>query len=169
MKFTLLAVSAFLFASMVSAAPSTVCAGKHVATKSETCASIAKHYKISVKEFQQWNTGLGSNAKKCGKITSGKSYCVKRGPKKVTKTTQKAATKTAKTGSASTNGLHLASHTDPNCKKYYTVLANDGCESVAKKNGITQAQLFKYNTGLHHVGEHLCDNLDTGRAYCVAV
>ncbi|KAI9012534.1 hypothetical protein CLU79DRAFT_770333 [Phycomyces nitens] len=181
MKFSLLAVSAFFLATMVAAAPSTVCTGKHVATKHETCASMAKHYKISVKNLQQWNSGLGSNVKKCGKITTGKSYCVKRGPKKTTKKTTKKSTKTTtkkttkkatttkKAPATSTNGLHLAPHTAPNCKKYYVVVDGDGCDTAAKKNGITEAQLYKWNTGLHHAGDHLCDNLDTGRAYCVGV
>ncbi|KAL0085143.1 secreted LysM domain-containing protein [Phycomyces blakesleeanus] len=191
MKFSLLAVSAFFLATMVAAAPSTVCTGKHVATKGETCASMAKHYKISVKNLQQWNSGLGSNVKKCSKITTGKSYCVKRGPKKVTtkktttkksttkktttkktttkKTTTKKSTTTKASPATSTNGLHLAPHTDPNCKKYYVVVDGDGCDTAAKKNGITEAQLYKWNTGLHHAGDHLCDNLDTGRAYCVKV
>ncbi|KAI7862724.1 hypothetical protein BDF14DRAFT_1885784 [Spinellus fusiger] len=95
---------------------------------------------------------------------------VKKPTKPSVKPTTKPTTKPApSTGGASTAGLHLAPHTAPNCKKYYVVKPGDGCSIIAQKNKISEAQLYQYNTGLHHNAEHMCDNLDDGRAYCVAV
>ncbi|KAG0169223.1 hypothetical protein DFQ28_003755 [Apophysomyces sp. BC1034] len=66
--------------------------------------------------------------------------------------------------------LNKANHIVPNCKKFYTITTEDnGCADVAQKNGIDVEQLYSWNKGLHHKGEHICDNLDTGKAYCVGV
>ncbi|KAI9011874.1 hypothetical protein CLU79DRAFT_722539 [Phycomyces nitens] len=72
-------------------------------------------------------------------------------------------------GHKDTEGLDLAPHTNPNCKKYYVVQDQDSCDSVSKKNHISNQELYDYNTGLHRHGSHECDNLDTGKAYCVAI
>ncbi|KAL0077095.1 hypothetical protein F4703DRAFT_1245152 [Phycomyces blakesleeanus] len=65
--------------------------------------------------------------------------------------------------------LELAPHTHADCKKYYVVQNHDSCDSVSKKNHISNQQLYDYNTGLHRRGAHECDNLDVGKAYCVSI
>ncbi|CAO3667143.1 unnamed protein product [Umbelopsis vinacea] len=60
-----------------------------------------------------------------------------------------------------------AAHPVAGCRKFYTITDADSCSSVAKKFHISEATLYALNPGLHHAGAHLCDNLDTGKKYCV--
>ncbi|KAI8882379.1 hypothetical protein K501DRAFT_323993 [Backusella circina FSU 941] len=102
-------------------------------------------------------------------------------------TTTKKATTTTKAATSSTSGQqskpgddwsstpanapsNAVRHITPSCTKYATVDSSyNACEDFASKNGITQTQLFSWNAGLHGFGSHECDNLDDGKAYCVAV
>ncbi|KAL0081692.1 hypothetical protein J3Q64DRAFT_1850737 [Phycomyces blakesleeanus] len=68
-----------------------------------------------------------------------------------------------------TRGLHLAPHTDPNCRRYYVAKRDDSCRGIARRNHISENQFYKYNQGLRRRGDHQCVNLSPGRAYCVAV
>lgn len=64
--------------------------------------------------------------------------------------------------------LFFAFLTEPNVFSLsHLVTDADSCSSVAKKFGISESQFYALNPGLHHAGEHLCDNLDTGKQYCV--
>ncbi|KAL0077175.1 carbohydrate-binding module family 50 protein [Phycomyces blakesleeanus] len=105
--------------------------------------------------------------KKSAKKTTKKA---KKTTKKAKKTTKKAAKKTTKKAkSPKKASLNIANRTDPNCKKYHVVKSTDSCYSVAKVNNISLNKFYSLNLGLHHLGDHICDNLDTGKAYCVAV
>ncbi|ORY95307.1 hypothetical protein BCR43DRAFT_525052 [Syncephalastrum racemosum] len=64
-------------------------------------------------------------------------------------------------------GWNLFSHVPSDCKYVHLVSDGDGCDTVAKNAGIPESQLYSLNPGLHHAGDHMCDNLDTGKAYCV--
>lgn len=67
-------------------------------------------------------------------------------------------------------GLTLVHKINPNCKWFYTITPNDvACEDVAAKNNIDQATLFKLNKNLHSKAPNTCDNLDTGKTYCVGL
>lgn len=56
------------------------------------------------------------------------------------------------------------------CKWFYTITTEDaGCDAVAAKNNISTDTFYGLNPGLHHAGDHICDNLDTGKAYCVGL
>jgi len=56
------------------------------------------------------------------------------------------------------------SGTTSTCYKWYTVQSGDGCYSVEQAQGITFAQLQKWNTQI----DTNCDNLFLGYAYCVS-
>jgi hypothetical protein len=50
-----------------------------------------------------------------------------------------------------------------NCNKYYKVVSGDGCDVIEKKNGITDAQFRKWNTGI----DAGCTNVFLGYYVCV--
>ncbi|KAJ8663458.1 hypothetical protein O0I10_000698 [Lichtheimia ornata] len=67
-------------------------------------------------------------------------------------------------------GLKLVNKINPNCKWFYTITPDDvACEDVSAKNNIDQATLFKLNKNLHSKAPNTCDNLDTGKTYCVGL
>ncbi|KAH8551680.1 hypothetical protein BGW37DRAFT_556930 [Umbelopsis sp. PMI_123] len=53
------------------------------------------------------------------------------------------------------------------CRQTHTVTNTDTCSSIAQKYHISTATFYALNPGLHHAGAHICDNLDTGKKYCV--
>ncbi|GAB5593104.1 hypothetical protein Unana1_08004 [Umbelopsis nana] len=55
------------------------------------------------------------------------------------------------------------------CLQTYTVQNGDGCEGIAASFSLTPDDFYNMNPGLHHAGTHLCDNLDTGKPYCVCM
>ncbi|OBZ89774.1 hypothetical protein A0J61_02176 [Choanephora cucurbitarum] len=124
------------------------------------------------------------------KIASAKKHkkTTKKAAKKTTKKVAKKTTKKASTGKSSSGKAsqsrpgdnwsstpanapsNAVRHIISTCTKYATVKSSDSwCEPFAQRNGITAAQLYSWNAGLHSSGKHVCDNLDDGRAYCVGV
>ncbi|KAI8992371.1 hypothetical protein BDB01DRAFT_832684 [Pilobolus umbonatus] len=57
----------------------------------------------------------------------------------------------------------------PGCLSNYTVVDTDSCVSVAARFKLTEPQFYAMNPGLHHSVQHDCDNLDTGKPYCVCM
>ncbi|CAM0139471.1 hypothetical protein VKS41_004718 [Umbelopsis sp. WA50703] len=57
----------------------------------------------------------------------------------------------------------------PGCLQTYTIKDGDGCEGIAASFSLTPDEFYNMNPGLHHAGDHLCDNLDTGKPYCVCM
>ncbi|CAO3608859.1 unnamed protein product [Mucor hiemalis] len=55
------------------------------------------------------------------------------------------------------------------CLQNHTVTAVDGCTSIAAQYKITEAEFYAMNPGLHHSAQHDCDNLDSGKNYCVCL
>ncbi|KAG2178349.1 hypothetical protein INT44_001499 [Umbelopsis vinacea] len=60
-----------------------------------------------------------------------------------------------------------AVHPVAGCRQFHTITNSDSCTSVAKKFHISTSTFYALNPGLHHAGDHICDNLDTGKKYCV--
>ncbi|KAI8385777.1 hypothetical protein BD560DRAFT_384313 [Blakeslea trispora] len=145
--------------------------------------TVQKDQKVEKREWFYKTKGLRGKklalAKK--KIASAKKQ--KKTTKKTTKKAAKKTTKKASSGKVSQSHpgddwsstpanapSNAVRHIISTCNKYATVKASDSwCEPFAKKNGITSAQLFAWNAGLHSSGKHLCDNLDDGKAYCVGI
>ncbi|KAI8391394.1 uncharacterized protein BYT42DRAFT_556720 [Radiomyces spectabilis] len=65
--------------------------------------------------------------------------------------------------------LQVAAKPAPGCLQNYTVTANDSCDSVAAQFKLPIDDFYKMNPGLHHAGNHICDNLDDGKPYCVCM
>ncbi|GAA5806204.1 hypothetical protein HPULCUR_011735 [Helicostylum pulchrum] len=55
------------------------------------------------------------------------------------------------------------------CLQTYTITDTDSCFSVAEMFKITEPEFYAMNPGLHHSVQHDCDNLDTGRPFCVCM
>ncbi|KAI7905783.1 uncharacterized protein BX663DRAFT_541187 [Cokeromyces recurvatus] len=55
------------------------------------------------------------------------------------------------------------------CLRNYTVVETDSCTSVAAQFNLTEISFYTMNPGLHHSVKHDCDNLDTGKPYCVCM
>ncbi|CDH51772.1 predicted protein [Lichtheimia corymbifera JMRC:FSU:9682] len=69
-----------------------------------------------------------------------------------------------------TSGLRLVNKINENCQWYYTILPeDDGCYAVAEKNNIPVETLYKLNKNLHSKEPNVCDNLDTGKTYCIGL
>ena len=69
-----------------------------------------------------------------------------------------------------TSGLRLVNKINENCQWYYTILPEDGgCYDVAEKNNIDVNDLYRLNKNLHSKEPNVCDNLDTGKTYCIAL
>ncbi|ORZ24519.1 hypothetical protein BCR42DRAFT_403117 [Absidia repens] len=61
----------------------------------------------------------------------------------------------------------IASGPVAGCLQTHKVVAGESCDGIAATFKITPDQFYAMNPGLHHAGDHLCDNLDDGKAYCV--
>ncbi|KAI9485477.1 MAG: hypothetical protein EXX96DRAFT_613344 [Benjaminiella poitrasii] len=55
------------------------------------------------------------------------------------------------------------------CLQNHTIIDTDSCTSVAAQFNLTEASFYAMNPGLHHSVNHDCDNLDTGKPYCVCM
>ncbi|CAO3613479.1 unnamed protein product [Cunninghamella echinulata] len=53
------------------------------------------------------------------------------------------------------------------CLQTHTVVAGDSCDGIAATFKLTPDQFYAMNPKLHHLGDHICDNLDDGKPYCV--
>ncbi|ORX56803.1 hypothetical protein DM01DRAFT_1406263 [Hesseltinella vesiculosa] len=53
------------------------------------------------------------------------------------------------------------------CLETHIVTATDSCTSIAAEFQISLDDFYNMNPGLHHAGAHICDNLDSGKPYCV--
>ncbi|KAG0167673.1 hypothetical protein DFQ29_000308 [Apophysomyces sp. BC1021] len=174
MKFTLAVTATLALASMASALQARgSCTKFHTAEVDETCNSIAEKYNTDVQSLYLWNTDLTQD--NCNSLSQGQEYCVEseylkrslntfRARKRAAREAQKHGKKPAKKG-----GKKPAKKGGKKPAKKGVTSADNGCADVASKNGITLDQLYGWNTGLHHKGEHICDNLDDGKAYCVGV
>jgi hypothetical protein len=154
-----------------------------IAGANDTLETIASKAGVTVDDLLTFNHGLQkdattlpesalcvaaskTHAKRClsGKNSHKKSTTDKPAAKKPAAKKPSTSTSTTKAPSNAVN------HIVPNCNKYATVLPSDSdCTAFSKTHGIAESNLYKWNTGLHHAGDHLCDNLDTGKAYCVGV
>ncbi|ORZ08401.1 hypothetical protein BCR42DRAFT_442207 [Absidia repens] len=55
------------------------------------------------------------------------------------------------------------------CLQTHTVIAGESCDGIAASFKITSDEFYGMNPGLHHAGDHICDNLDNDKKYCVCM
>ncbi|CDS04122.1 hypothetical protein LRAMOSA07077 [Lichtheimia ramosa] len=121
------------------------CADYYTVKSGDTCDKIAKKHGISTKEFMSLNSQINS---KCTNLHVHKKYCVEEG-------SSSSSSSSSSSGSSSSGG----------CSKKHKVTNSDTCISVAKKYGLSLNEFYNLNSQVHRGS---CDNLDTGKYYCVA-
>ncbi|KAG2178120.1 hypothetical protein INT43_003373 [Umbelopsis isabellina] len=126
----------------------------------EKCAKKKAKKAAALKKAQE------DAAKKSSHKKTTKKHTTKKSTKKTTKAHHTTKKPTTSKPSGDTSGP-IAHRTIASCKVYHLVTPQDGCESVMSKFHISPADFFKWNPGVHHSADHDCDNLDTGKRYCV--
>ncbi|KAG1473361.1 hypothetical protein G6F56_000997 [Rhizopus delemar] len=133
---------------------------KRAAKKSK---KTTKHKKVTK---HKKTTKHKKNTKKAKKVTKKKTTTKKASSSKVSQS-RPGDNWSSTPKSAPSNAVR---HIISTCTKYSTVKSSDSwCGDFAKRNSISTTQLYNWNAGLHRSGKHVCDNLDDGKAYCVAV
>ncbi|CAO3610355.1 unnamed protein product [Cunninghamella blakesleeana] len=187
MKFSLIAVATLAIAGMASAVHPVPGCTKTVRAEHQSLAAFAKAHDVKVVDvmnlngLEKQNAQLG-NRKVCIEGPAAASDAeskfeakAKKQPKKQPK--KKNPPKSGnppkgikkRAGQSSKRPANSTRRVDPKCNLWCTVLKTDiECGGFAKSNGISEERLYDLNPGLHRVGEHRCDNLDTGKAYCVS-
>ncbi|KAI8643089.1 hypothetical protein BD408DRAFT_442968 [Parasitella parasitica] len=115
----------------------TDCAKYHTVSGSDSCVKLAKKYGVTLSNIYDWNPQIKNG---CPNLNNGKKYCVKK-------------------SSSSSSSSDSAS----GCSKTHKVTDSDTCAKLAKANGISLSTFYKLNSQVHSN----CDNLDTGKSYCV--
>jgi LysM repeat protein len=132
-------------------------------TDDDGCETIADKNGITLSDFYLFNTQVGTD---CSTLWTDYYVCV---AVIGTTTTASATITTTKATSTSTNGISTPTPTQPgmvsNCNKFYKVTDDDGCQTIADKNGITLSEFYLWNT---QTGSD-CSILWTDYYVCVAV
>ncbi|KAI1880137.1 hypothetical protein JX265_001758 [Neoarthrinium moseri] len=119
----------------------------------DACYAFATSHGIQPSQLYAWNPVLGANGEECTTaLWASEYYCI--GTKTQSPVTAPGPTQTG-----------IAA----NCTKYAQAIAGDGCEAFAKRNGITPAQLYAWNTVLGANGANCGTLLWAQEWYCVAV
>lgn len=136
------------------------CDAFHQVKDGDSCAAIASGNGISLDQFYNWNPSVG---KGCKTLWKGYYVCVSIVGVKPTTTAKPTATKPPGNGVATPTPIQPGM--TKSCKKFHKVVSGDQCDTIAKKAGISQAQLLKWNPG---VGKG-CKSLWLGYHVCIAV
>lgn len=115
------------------------CAKYHTVSGSDSCVKLAKKYGTTLQNIYDWNPQIKSG---CPNLNNGKKYCVKKG------SSSSISSKIATTGG---------------CSKTHKATNSDTCAKLSKSNGISLSDFYKLNPQVHKN----CDNLNTGKTYCV--
>ncbi|RYP08051.1 hypothetical protein DL766_010198 [Monosporascus sp. MC13-8B] len=139
------------------------------------CSTLLTDNFITLADFRRWNPSITED---CRNLEVGHSYCVEamsEPPPATTTTLTSSSTSTTTTTTAlpSTtkppNGIETPTPTQPviddNCDKFHFVKAGETCDTIAKANGITQAQFLAWNPS---AGKQ-CDGLWAEAYACVSV
>ncbi|CDH52801.1 predicted protein [Lichtheimia corymbifera JMRC:FSU:9682] len=187
MKFSLVAVASLALAGMASAAPAINCSKTVTAVQTTTCDAFAKAQACTINAGDKVCVEAPkTKAKRClaekkGSASSSSSSSDEEAAPAADAASTEADSKPASNSGApseyalskeqvESQGLKLVNKINPNCKWFYTITPDDvACEDVSAKNNIDQATLFKLNKNLHSKAPNTCDNLDTGKTYCVGL
>ncbi|WPH04724.1 Hypothetical protein R9X50_00761900 [Acrodontium crateriforme] len=121
----------------------------------DTCDDIVNKYgTFTLNDFYQWNPAISS---KCTNLQPGYYVCVG-----VTGTPTSAPSSTAGIPSPTPSGVIST------CTKYATAHSDGSCFYFARNHGISEGQLYAWNSVFGRHGEH-CDQFKGGENYCIAV
>ncbi|KAM7192192.1 lysM domain-containing protein-like protein [Rhypophila sp. PSN 637] len=146
------------------------------ANSGEACSAFASRIGITTAQLHAWNTVLGPNGENCASsFWADEHYCVA-GPAMVMTTTRKpTSTSAIKTSSTSATSTKV---TPPgptqtgivaNCNKYAKANSGEFCSAFATRVGITEANLYKWNTVLGTNGANCGSSFWADEYYCVGV
>ncbi|KAH7304440.1 hypothetical protein B0I35DRAFT_401185 [Stachybotrys elegans] len=114
-----------------------------------SCATVLADTGLTLAQLFAWNSGILSD---CSGLWANVWLCagVIGGNPVTTTPTPSVSTTSTSTGG---NGIATPSPTQPpsivsNCNKFYFVPPNTGCDVVLRVNGISQKQLFMWNSGV---------------------
>lgn len=114
------------------------CSKYHTVSGSDSCVKLAKKYGVTLNNIYDWNPQIKSG---CPNLNNGKKYCVQK------------SSSSSGSSSESTSG----------CSKTHKATSSDTCAKLSKSNGISLSTFYKLNPQVHSN----CDNLNTGKTYCV--
>ncbi|KAI0443524.1 hypothetical protein F4803DRAFT_514520 [Xylaria telfairii] len=137
----------------------------HVVVENDTCPSVEKEYGITAEQFFAWNPAV---SKDC--ITNfwlGSAYCVGVSSSTGTSTTSK-PTPTTSTGPSVPTPTQDGNAVS-NCNAYGQAQNGDYCAAFAERNGISDVQLYAWNTVLGSGGENCGSSLWSGYWYCIGI
>jgi LysM repeat protein len=128
------------------------------AADGDTCDVFASRNMISNAQLYAWNAVLGSSGQNCQTMLWAKEwYCVGISAPPATPTTPVPAPGPTQTGI-------IAS-----CVKYAMAVDGDSCDVFASRNGVSNAQLYTWNTVLGANGANCGTNLWAKEYYCVGI
>jgi LysM repeat protein len=126
----------------------------HKVQSGDGCDSIAQKNGITTAQFKSWNTEINAS---CSNLWLDYYVCV-RVPGATTPPT------TTTTGPSPSNSP-LMPGVVGNCNRFHKVQSGDGCDSIAQKSGISNAQLKSWNTEINAS----CSNLWLDYYICIGV
>jgi LysM repeat protein len=149
------------------------------AISGDSCDAFATKNHITNALLYAWNSVLGSTGQNCGtSLLAQEWYCVavsggstSAAPTTTAKTTS--ATKTASTTATTTSHVTAPGPTQTgvsaNCNKYAAAISGDSCDAFAKRNSITNANLYAWNTVLGTNGANCGTSLWAQEYYCIGI
>jgi hypothetical protein len=155
-------------------------------SRTDTCASIAAHNRISVEDFTAWNPAVGSA---CSGLEPDFYVCVGLASTSTesssagTSTTGRVTSSPSSSSSSSSTSSAPPSSTTSNaaeatpspiqdgmvagCKKFYLVQSGDGCWAIANDNAIALSDFYVWNPAVNNGGE--CVGLWPDVYVCVGI
>lgn len=140
------------------------------ANSGEFCSAFAQRIGITLAQLYAWNTVLGPNGENCGSLFwADEYYCVAAstpaGGSSTTKTTSKPATTPTSVVAPGPTQTGIAA----NCNKYAKANSGEFCSSFARRVGISEANLYRWNTVLGANGANCASVFWADEYYCVGV
>ncbi|RAO73092.1 uncharacterized protein BHQ10_009104 [Talaromyces amestolkiae] len=126
----------------------------------DTCASIAADAGLSLATFYSWNPAVGGT---CADLEIGDYVCIDTVGYTFTSVTASATTTT--TGDGISTPSPIQTGMVPTCDKFYLVVTNDTCSSIATAAGISLATFYSWNPA---VGSS-CAYLGLGDYVCIDI
>jgi membrane-bound lytic murein transglycosylase D len=121
---------------------------KHKVTKGQTLAAVAKKYNVTTSQIKQWN-GLKSNGLKAGQVLKIKTRVKK--TISITESDPVATAQKAMGGETAADSTEVAPTPKPAPapkSQVYTVRKGDTLNLIARKYGVTIAEMKKWNPKL---------------------